>query len=224
MFEERKIFYFTPFHFKKGGSKNKFFLILKNIDGVKLIISLPSSQSYIQDEHNKESGCIDIEDCCINCFIISKDDVITDCGKSFSKKTHIYGQNLDFDNTENLSNRYKIEGRDYEVFGVMQESIFNDYIDQTMLTIEDAIDDSGEDIDYDTIAGILTLEFADRSKIIINRQAANLQLWIAARSGGFHLDYVDDQWFCKKENCSLQILLDRLCSEQAKSEIHLPLI
>ncbi|RLA05625.1 MAG: iron donor protein CyaY [Gammaproteobacteria bacterium] len=105
----------------------------------------------------------------------------------------------------------------------MDESIFNQVIDELLLTIEDAIDDSGLDIDYDTIAGILTLEFDDQSKIIINRQTPLKQLWIAARSGGFHLDYVEKNWYCKTEDCSLQILLDRVCTEQAKMEVHLPL-
>ena len=105
----------------------------------------------------------------------------------------------------------------------MQESKFNQYIDETLLAIEEAIDEMSLDIDYDTIAGILTLEFPNQSKIIINRQSATCQLWIAARTGGFHLDFIDDQWFCKKEDCNLQQLLDRLCSDQAKSEIRLKL-
>jgi len=105
----------------------------------------------------------------------------------------------------------------------MKESDFNQCIDETLLQIEEAIDDSGEDIDYDTVAGILTLEFNDETKIIINRQAALSQLWIAARSGGFHLDRIDNDWFCKTEDCSLQSLLDRLCTEQAQTRVHLPL-
>jgi CyaY protein len=105
----------------------------------------------------------------------------------------------------------------------MDESEFNQRIDETLFIIEEAIDNSGVDIDYDTIAGILTLEFSDQSKIIINRQAALSQLWIAARSGGFHLDYKDDQWFCNTETCSLDVLLDRLCTDQAQQQVHLEL-
>ena len=105
----------------------------------------------------------------------------------------------------------------------MQESKFNQYIDETLLAIEEAIDEMSLDIDYDTIAGILTLEFPNQTKIIINRQAANSQLWVAARSGGFHLDFIDEQWFCKKEDCNLQVLLDRLCSDQAGAAVALSL-
>jgi CyaY protein len=105
----------------------------------------------------------------------------------------------------------------------MEESKFNQYIDETLLAIEEAIDETSLDIDYDTIAGILTLEFPNQTKIIINRQAAISQLWVAARSGGFHLDFIDEQWFCKKDDCNLQELLDRLFSDQAQSEVKLNL-
>jgi len=105
----------------------------------------------------------------------------------------------------------------------MQESEFNELIDETLLKIEDAIDECDADIDYDTVAGILTLEFDDRSKIIINRQSAMNQLWIAARSGGFHLDYRDNTWYCKTEDCEFEELLNRVCSEHAKKEIELKL-
>ena len=105
----------------------------------------------------------------------------------------------------------------------MEESKFNQYIDDTLLAIEEAVDEMSLDIDYDTIGGILTLEFPNKTKIIINRQAANNQLWVAARSGGFHLDFIEGQWFSKKDDCNLQELLDRLFSDQAESEVQLNL-
>ncbi len=111
----------------------------------------------------------------------------------------------------------------------MEETLFNQCIDHTLLSIEDAIDEAELDIDYDTIAGILTLEFFDESKIIINRQVAMEQLWVAARSGGFHLNYVENkesvgqQWYCKTDNSSLGQLLDRLFTDQAQTEITLGL-
>jgi CyaY protein len=105
----------------------------------------------------------------------------------------------------------------------MEESEFNQCVDDTLYNIEGVIEESGLDIDYDTIAGILTLEFDDQSKIIINRQSALSQLWIAARSGGFHLDYIDNQWYCQREQCWLGPLLDRLCSEQTQSQVRLEL-
>ena len=96
-------------------------------------------------------------------------------------------------------------------------------IDETLLAIEDAIDDSGADIEYDTISGILTLEFPDDSKVILNRQGATSQLWIAAKSGGFHLDWIDGGWFCRGEQEDLLSLLNRVCTEQLKEPVSLTL-
>lgn len=78
----------------------------------------------------------------------------------------------------------------------MNESEFNQRVEDTLMKIEEDIDDSGADIDYENVSGILTLIFEDESQIIINRQAAVNQLWVAARSGGYHFnwDEVTDGW------------------------------
>jgi CyaY protein len=99
----------------------------------------------------------------------------------------------------------------------MNESDFDQLADDTMLEIEEAIDDCGVDIDYDNAGGILTLEFENRSRIIINKQAPLTQLWVAARSGGFHFDYDDDAqcWRLQGKDDELYGCLSRYCSEQA---------
>lgn len=99
----------------------------------------------------------------------------------------------------------------------LTESQYNDLLDGLMLAIEDAIDDSGLDIDYENSAGILTLTCEDNSKIILSRQTPLLQLWVAARSGGFHFDYVDQQgdWLRDGKGESFISLLNRCLSEQS---------
>jgi CyaY protein len=37
--------------------------------------------------------------------------------------------------------------------------------------------------------GVLTVRFDNGSQLILSRQAPLRQLWVAARSGGFHFDY-----------------------------------
>ena len=105
----------------------------------------------------------------------------------------------------------------------MAHESFDQRIDNTLLAIEEAIDDEGLDIDYDTISGILTLTFPDDSKIIINRQSATEQLWIAARSGGFHLDWQNDDWYCVSEAQAVTELLNRLCADQLGEPVNLSL-
>lgn len=104
----------------------------------------------------------------------------------------------------------------------MNELEFQEIAEQTIEDIQNAIDNSGADIDYDEIGGVLTLEFEDGSKIIFSKQAAMNQLWMAAKSGGFHFRYdkEDKQWICDSgDNEEMYKMLSRLSSEQSGEEI-----
>ncbi len=107
----------------------------------------------------------------------------------------------------------------------MTESEFNDRVDEILVEIEDAIEDAcdetGADIDYETAAGILTLSFANGSQIIINRQAPMKQIWLATRQGGFHFDFDEssETWVC--EGKELFTALSEYCSDQAGTSIKL---
>jgi len=106
----------------------------------------------------------------------------------------------------------------------MNESEFQEIAEKTIEDLQDAIDNSEADIDYDEIGGVLTLEFEDGSKIIFSKQGAMKQLWMAAKSGGFHFDYDENnqQWMCDsggKEE--LYKMLSRLSSEQAGEAVSL---
>jgi len=106
----------------------------------------------------------------------------------------------------------------------MNETEFHDNADQTIEAIQDAIDASGADIDYEEVGGVLTLEFENGSKIIFSKQPPAMQLWMAARSGGFHFDYDADrqQWVCDSgEREELFQMLSRLATEQGGEEIEL---
>ncbi|MCL6272160.1 iron donor protein CyaY [Sansalvadorimonas sp. 2012CJ34-2] len=105
----------------------------------------------------------------------------------------------------------------------MNESEFNDLLDDLMMAIEDAIDESGEDIDFETAAGILTLTFENRTQIILSRQGALRQLWMAARAGGFHFDFNEEKnaWICDSNGEEFYAMLNRCSSEQAGEAIDL---
>lgn len=106
----------------------------------------------------------------------------------------------------------------------MNESEFHDIADETIESIQDAIDDSGSDIDYDEIGGVLTLEFDNGSKIIFSKQPPALQLWMAAKSGGFHFDYEEDshKWVCDSgDGEELYSMLSRLATEQGGEKVEL---
>ncbi len=76
----------------------------------------------------------------------------------------------------------------------MNEAEFNQTVDDLMFSIEEAIDDSGADLDYENSAGMLTITCeANGSQIILSRQPAMSEIWLAARSGGFHFKLTSEQ-------------------------------
>jgi CyaY protein len=103
----------------------------------------------------------------------------------------------------------------------MPDLSFNEAYEETLQQLEDQLDECDADIDYDTVSDILTISFEDGSKLIINKQAAADQLWLAARSGGFHYDYdsASGQWRNDKTGENFFIELSRLATEQAGEEI-----
>jgi CyaY protein len=105
----------------------------------------------------------------------------------------------------------------------MNDSEYHEKAAATLARIEEAVEASGADVDYETINEILVLEFEDASKIIVNKQSAAHQIWVAARSGGFHYDYDadKDRWFNDQTGAELFTELSRLTSEQAGASITL---
>ena len=97
----------------------------------------------------------------------------------------------------------------------MSDNAFSTRYEETLLAIEDTIEESGEDLDYETVNDILTLTCEDGSSIIITRQSATSQLWLAARSGGFHFDLKGDDWVCDSDGERLADKLSSICREQA---------
>ena len=102
----------------------------------------------------------------------------------------------------------------------MKEKEFNEFCDKIMISIEDTIDGANEDIDCETSAGILTLTVEkNASKIIISRQPSQSQIWTAAKSGGYYLEYIEHKWICKTSKEQLGVLLKRLCFEQQGGDL-----
>jgi len=106
----------------------------------------------------------------------------------------------------------------------MNESQFNQLAEETMIAIEEAIEESGADIDYDNVADILTLEFSNGSRIIINKQTPLNQIWVAAKSGGYHFDYDEtSELWClngdKQKDLFSQLSL--YCTQQAGEDVQL---
>ena len=98
---------------------------------------------------------------------------------------------------------------------LLDESSFHQRVDAVFAGTEVALDDAGLDIDSDISGGILTLEFENRSKVIVNRQTFNREIWVAAKSGGFHFRFDGAAWRDTRSEEKLDSLLSRIISEQS---------
>jgi len=104
----------------------------------------------------------------------------------------------------------------------MEEREFNTLADAMLRRIEDAIESCAADLDLEVKpAGVLELEFADGSKIIINRHTAAREIWVAARSGGYHFGPDSDRWIASRDGAELMAVLSRCISQQAGQTVQL---
>ncbi|WPO99792.1 iron donor protein CyaY [Pseudomonas sp. HR96] len=103
----------------------------------------------------------------------------------------------------------------------LSEADFHDLVDATQQALEDIFDESGLDVDLENSAGVLTVKFENSSQLIFSRQEPLRQLWLAARSGGFHFDYDEDSkaWMCDSSDELLSEMLTRVTLEQAGVEL-----
>ncbi|ANP75249.1 iron donor protein CyaY [Vibrio sp. 10N.222.51.C8] len=101
----------------------------------------------------------------------------------------------------------------------MNETEFHQLVDIQMQNIEEAIDESEADIDYEVTGNVMTLEFENRSQIIINRQEPMKEIWLASKSGGFHFKLVDDKWTCSKTGMELFEMVKEECVKHAGEAI-----
>ncbi len=72
---------------------------------------------------------------------------------------------------------------------MITETEFNTLIERTFTALEEALDQVDADVDCETSGGVLTVEFDNDTKLVFSRQPPTRQLWLAARSGGFHFTY-----------------------------------
>lgn len=108
----------------------------------------------------------------------------------------------------------------------MTESEFLALADATLERIERLLEVVAESTDIDLecsrSGNVLEIEFIDNgSKIIVNSQAPMQEMWVAARSGGFHFRRDDDRWIDTRDGTELFAALSRVISAQAGMAVHL---
>lgn len=95
----------------------------------------------------------------------------------------------------------------------MTESEFNRMADEIFGSIESGLDRN--EIDYDSNGSVMEIEFADGSKLIVNRHVPNREIWLAAKSGGFHYAWQHDGWKSQRDGSELFAKLSELIQNGA---------
>jgi CyaY protein len=108
----------------------------------------------------------------------------------------------------------------------MTESEFLAVAEATLTAIEAelerAADSTGLDVECSRSGNVLEIEFVDNgSKIIVNSQAPMQEMWIAARSGGFHYKREGDRWINTRDGSELFAALSGMVSGQGGVEVNL---
>lgn len=83
-----------------------------------------------------------------------------------------------------------------------------------LAAMERAIDGISDDLDIDLLraGNVVTLAFENGHRIVVNSQEAAQEIWVAARSGGFHYrwDAPASAWMDTRSQDDLRIVLSRL--------------
>jgi len=101
----------------------------------------------------------------------------------------------------------------------MNETDFHRAVDAVLSRIEAAVEES-DTLDVDLEAGILTITCRDGSRIIVNRQTPNREIWVAARSGGFHFRFEGGEWRDTRSGDELFASLRRVVAAQSGAQLY----
>jgi CyaY protein len=104
----------------------------------------------------------------------------------------------------------------------LSDSEYHAKTSAVLASVEAAVDrflqDDVVDIDTHRTGGLLELGFPNGSKIVLNTQPPLHELWMAARSGGFHYKFVDGRWL-DREGREFFEALSACASEQSGVEL-----
>ena len=100
----------------------------------------------------------------------------------------------------------------------MNETEFHRAVDAVLARIERSVEAS-DSLEVDLEGGILTVTCPDGSRVIVNRQTPNREVWVAARSGGFHFTWRDGEWRDTRSGLELFASLTRILAMQAGENV-----
>jgi CyaY protein len=89
-----------------------------------------------------------------------------------------------------------------------------------LAALESALEAGAPDADVQAKgSGMLEVEFENGSKMIINRHGAAREIWVAAKSGGFHFRYDGAAWRDTRDGTELFAAVSKLASQQGGAPV-----
>ena len=102
----------------------------------------------------------------------------------------------------------------------MTESEFESLAGAALAALESAFEASLPDADIQTKGtGVLEIEFDNGSKMVINRHGAAREIWVAAKSGGFHFRHDGAVWRDTRDGTELFAAVSKLASQQGGTPV-----
>lgn len=105
------------------------------------------------------------------------------------------------------------------------ESEFSARADAVLAAIGAALDTASDaddaDLDWALNDGVLTIDCGRNGKLIVNRHVPNREIWVAAKSGGFHFRAAGEAWRDSRGGEELGAALMRLLRDQAGTTVDL---
>ena len=96
---------------------------------------------------------------------------------------------------------------------------FNEIADALFEHTVEIIDASDAADDIELNQGVLEItclkDGTGKSKIIINRHAPTQEIWVAAKSGGYHFKYAEHVWIDTRSGEALYDAISRVVFEQS---------
>lgn len=105
----------------------------------------------------------------------------------------------------------------------LSEREFEDVADRTLRSMENALGVIEQGLEIDLQSGILTLEFEDGVKYVVNSHRAARQIWMAAERNAWHFDYrpAEGRWVAPKSGDELWSTVRGVVSRKLGEEVAL---
>ncbi|CAL4325750.1 Iron-sulfur cluster assembly protein CyaY [Buchnera aphidicola (Eriosoma lanigerum)] len=95
----------------------------------------------------------------------------------------------------------------------MDNNQYHQLVDHVMLQIQNYLDFyiNSHEIDCEIKYNMLIIEFKNKNQIIINKQEFLQEIWMATKDTGYHFQYKNQNWICKRTDINFWTIISQCC-------------